>query len=650
MAEHTANPIVESRARMLAPLALFFAACFSMAGAIKFRLMGGDLWFARPMGAPVTCIVLALVGWSAARWFFGAPPSALGTKVLAALVVLLPLMGLLGVVHGATRDAALGNDPTPLGGTLGAMLAGPRAFGLLGPTAAGITLAVLALLGAYLARRMTHGVATSPAHDPRLLMKAMTAQRPAPTAQETEAGVAVLDEEEPPEAADVRGDLFPADAELEPEPEPAVEESTGPIAFMRHDPETEAEAQPEPEPVRTPILSGLVDEAAAEPAATEIVAGSHLFATQLAEAGTETGTRELLDLDEPEPRDDRDDDEEDEPEAEDATILRPPLLEPDEDVTLEPEEEVDDEVEAAAPRAPVAGGPVDEEADDEPEVLAGEAPELAAEWIAAPAAFHMPRGIQAEIETEGDVAELLDVARAVLADAPVVEPVTLEPEAPNPPADRPRFRIKADYVREEQESETPVQPVLFAAPEVVLAAPAEVEAAAPAVESTAAPPEATEAEGAPEPEADAPMVESQLEFSQDSFEAAPATEAEPSGEPRRPRRRMRSAAKDWASWDEKEAERPRLRLVRDADADAAPETPAASGRGDGDVYERAVRLVVDEDRCSVSLLQRNLDVTFGEATALIDRMFKAGVVGPYQPTGRRDVLLGKKGAAASDEG
>ena len=43
----------------------------------------------------------------------------------------------------------------------------------------------------------------------------------------------------------------------------------------------------------------------------------------------------------------------------------------------------------------------------------------------------------------------------------------------------------------------------------------------------------------------------------------------------------------------------------------------------------------------MSLLQRNLGVTFGEATALIDRMFQQGVVGPYQPTGRRDVVKRK---------
>ena len=152
----TASPIVDSRARMILPLSVFFLACFLFAGAIKFNLKGGDLWFAKPAGAPVTCSLLAVMGFLAARWFFGATPTGVPKLLLATLVVLLPLTGLLGVIQLATHDPVSSSlDATPLGGMIGSMLAGPRAFGAFGTTVAGIMFATLSLFGGYLARRIT---------------------------------------------------------------------------------------------------------------------------------------------------------------------------------------------------------------------------------------------------------------------------------------------------------------------------------------------------------------------------------------------------------------------------------------------------------------------------------------------------------------
>ena len=111
----TANPPIESRTRMILPLGLFFLACFLFAGAIKFNLKGGDLWLARPAGAPVTCGILAVTGFLAARWFFGAKPTRVPKLILAPLVVLLPVTGLLGVIQRATHDPVASSlDATPL--------------------------------------------------------------------------------------------------------------------------------------------------------------------------------------------------------------------------------------------------------------------------------------------------------------------------------------------------------------------------------------------------------------------------------------------------------------------------------------------------------------------------------------------------------
>ena len=60
---------------------------------------------------------------------------------------------------------------------------------------------------------------------------------------------------------------------------------------------------------------------------------------------------------------------------------------------------------------------------------------------------------------------------------------------------------------------------------------------------------------------------------------------------------------------------------------------------DEDTYRRAVTLITDEDRCTQQLLQRSLSLTFSEATAMIERMYDEGLVGPPTPTGgRREVL------------
>src|SRR5262249_53040220 len=89
----------------------------------------GDIWFARPMGAPVTCLLIAGIAFVAGRWFFGVRPGALAIKLLAAAFVLLPLMGLLGVVQRATHPAGV-EDRTMVVGTLAAMLAARGAAGV----------------------------------------------------------------------------------------------------------------------------------------------------------------------------------------------------------------------------------------------------------------------------------------------------------------------------------------------------------------------------------------------------------------------------------------------------------------------------------------------------------------------------------------
>ncbi len=58
-----------------------------------------------------------------------------------------------------------------------------------------------------------------------------------------------------------------------------------------------------------------------------------------------------------------------------------------------------------------------------------------------------------------------------------------------------------------------------------------------------------------------------------------------------------------------------------------------------ELYESAVEIVVREGRGSVSLLQRSLGIGYGRAARLIDFMAEDGIVGPYNGSQAREVLL-----------
>ena len=58
-----------------------------------------------------------------------------------------------------------------------------------------------------------------------------------------------------------------------------------------------------------------------------------------------------------------------------------------------------------------------------------------------------------------------------------------------------------------------------------------------------------------------------------------------------------------------------------------------------DLYEAAIDIVVREGRGSVSLLQRSLGIGYGRAARLIDFMAEDGIVGPYNGSQAREILM-----------
>ncbi len=62
--------------------------------------------------------------------------------------------------------------------------------------------------------------------------------------------------------------------------------------------------------------------------------------------------------------------------------------------------------------------------------------------------------------------------------------------------------------------------------------------------------------------------------------------------------------------------------------------------GSDDLFPTAVRIVMEHGQASVSILQRRLRISYNRAARLIDDMENRGLIGPYQGSKPRDVLIG----------
>ena len=62
------------------------------------------------------------------------------------------------------------------------------------------------------------------------------------------------------------------------------------------------------------------------------------------------------------------------------------------------------------------------------------------------------------------------------------------------------------------------------------------------------------------------------------------------------------------------------------------------GEEGGDLYEQALKVVFRDKKCSTSYIQRRLQVGYNKAASLVERMEKEGLVGPANPTGKREIL------------
>ncbi|MBD9375085.1 DNA translocase FtsK [Rhizobium sp. ARZ01] len=98
-------------------------------------------------------------------------------------------------------------------------------------------------------------------------------------------------------------------------------------------------------------------------------------------------------------------------------------------------------------------------------------------------------------------------------------------------------------------------------------------------------------------------------------------------------------------------------VTEDADEEEAaePEDTAvfdksAMGEEDGnDLYDKAVKVVLRDRKCSTSYIQRRLSIGYNRAASLVERMERDGLVGAANHVGKREILNGSRDSVPSME-
>jgi DNA segregation ATPase FtsK/SpoIIIE, S-DNA-T family len=68
---------------------------------------------------------------------------------------------------------------------------------------------------------------------------------------------------------------------------------------------------------------------------------------------------------------------------------------------------------------------------------------------------------------------------------------------------------------------------------------------------------------------------------------------------------------------------------------------AMNAEESGDLYDKAVAIVLRDKKASTSYIQRRMAIGYNRAASLIERMEKEGLVGPANHAGKREILVGE---------
>ncbi|GIW71823.1 MAG: hypothetical protein KatS3mg102_1365 [Planctomycetota bacterium] len=80
-------------------------------------------------------------------------------------------------------------------------------------------------------------------------------------------------------------------------------------------------------------------------------------------------------------------------------------------------------------------------------------------------------------------------------------------------------------------------------------------------------------------------------------------------------------------------------LVRAGREEPAGGEAGAGGEAEDPLFEQAVRIVLESQRGSASLLQRRLEIGYARASRLIDQMTERGILGPFKGAKAREILV-----------
>jgi S-DNA-T family DNA segregation ATPase FtsK/SpoIIIE len=73
-----------------------------------------------------------------------------------------------------------------------------------------------------------------------------------------------------------------------------------------------------------------------------------------------------------------------------------------------------------------------------------------------------------------------------------------------------------------------------------------------------------------------------------------------------------------------------------------PSAGAGSNEEKDELYDEAVRVVIETNQASVTILQRRLRLGYGRAARLVDMMEQNGIVGPYAGSKARGILVDRE--------
>ncbi|WP_395517494.1 DNA translocase FtsK [Pseudorhizobium flavum] len=71
------------------------------------------------------------------------------------------------------------------------------------------------------------------------------------------------------------------------------------------------------------------------------------------------------------------------------------------------------------------------------------------------------------------------------------------------------------------------------------------------------------------------------------------------------------------------------------------QTDMAEDGGTDELYDRALKIVQRDNKCSTSYIQRRLSIGYNRAASLVERMEQEGLVGPPNHVGKREILSAK---------